>query len=223
MKSSTKYGVFLICMFSLLMLGIFMSNFSSDSLKTLEQASDSNIIRADNISNNLNKPITIERSSLLEKYTHEDLNNYSDTVVIGTVKEILPPKWNTIDGKMPDKTAAELTSSDLIYTDIIITVDKYIKNPLSSNEVTIRVIGGTLGNVTMSSDEEPNFKLGEKVLLYLTKDTHPDIKNIRPEHFVATGFKQGKYTLTEDGKAMTPYEIINQEELLNTIENKSSV
>ena len=153
----------------------------------------------------------------LVAYTYEDLNNYSDTVIIGTVKEILPSKWNTADGKQPDKTAAELESSDIIYTDIIINVDKCLKNPLSSNEVTVRVIGGTVGNVSLTTDEESNFKLGEKVLLYLKEDTYCDTKNVGSDHFVTTGHVQGKFTLTADGKAATPYESITQQELLRTI------
>lgn len=207
-KNSTKYGIFIVGAFSLLILSAFaISNSSQDCIKIPNNPSQKSI----------DEPITISRSALLAAYTYEDLNNNSDTVIIGTVKEILPSKWNTADGKQPDKTAAELESSDIIYTDIIVNVDKYLKNPLSSNEVTVRVIGGTVGSVSMTSDDEPNFKLGEKVLLYLKEDTYRDTKNVGSEHFVTTGHLQGKFTLTGDGKAATPYESITQEELLSTI------
>lgn len=150
-------------------------------------------------------------------YTHEDLNKYSDTIVIGTVKEMLPPKWNTANGKQPNKSITELGSENVIYTDIIIDVDEYLKNPLSSKELIVRIIGGSIGNVNMTTDAEPKFSNGEKVLLYLKKDASPYTKNIRPEHFIVTNFYQAKFTLTESGRAVRPDENITLEELLNTI------
>jgi len=44
----------------------------------------------------LNEPVHVSSSSSIALYTHEDLSNNSETIVIGTVKEILPSKWNTI-------------------------------------------------------------------------------------------------------------------------------
>ena len=142
------------------------------------------------LANNADQLITI--SAAIVTYTHDDLNKYSDTIITGTVKEKLPSKWNTIDGKQPNKAVTELSYHDLIYTDTVISVDKYLKNPLSSKEVIVRSIGGTLGNLVMTSDDEPSLEPGEKVLIYLSKDTNPDIKNIGSEHFIVTGFFQGK-------------------------------
>jgi hypothetical protein len=153
----------------------------------------------------------------MEKFTYADLNNRSYAIVIGTVKEILPPKWNTVDGKQPDKGVTELSSDDLIYTDIFINVEKYVKNPLPSKDVVVRVVGGTVENVTMSSDDESSFKSGERVLLYLSKDTHPDTKDVGSEHFVVTGHMQGKFTLTADGQAIANDENITLDKLLSTI------
>ena len=107
--------------------------------------------------------------------------------------------------------------NDLIYTDIVVSVDEYLKNPLSSKEVIVRVTGGTIGNFSMTTDAEPSFNTGEKVLLYLSKDDNPSTKDIGPEHFIVTDFHRGKYTLTEDGKATTPDENTTLDELLSTI------
>jgi hypothetical protein len=62
-------------------------------------------------------------------------------------------------------------------------------------------------------------------LLYLSKDDSPNTKDIDPEHFIVTDFHLGKYTLTDDGRAITPDENITLDELLSTInqtENKKS-
>ena len=95
-------------------------------------------------------------------------------------------------------------------------VDKYLKNSLSSKEVIVRTYGGNVGNDRMTLDIEAGFKPGEKVLLYLEKDISP-MATVGSEHFFVYGSMQGKFTLTDDGKAIRPDETVSQEELLSTI------
>jgi len=86
----------------------------------------------------------------------------------------------------------------------------------------VRVEGGKVGNDTLLADYEPSLEKGEKVLLYLMKDDYPGTKDIAPEHFRVTGFIQGKYTLTGDGKAIGfDGESISQEELLTKIKEEN--
>ena len=178
MRKIIKYGIFLVGALSLLTLYAL---------------------------NNSNEPIGINICIDFIWYTHEELRDHSDTIVIGTVKEILPPRWNTADGKQPHKLFYNLEyPDDIIYTDIVISVDEYLKNPLSSRELIVRVTGGTIGDFSMTTDADPSFNSGEKVLLYLRKDANPNTKDIGPEHFIVTDFYRGKYTLTDDGKATTP-------------------
>lgn len=214
MKSSTKFGIIFIGTFSLLMLSsLALSDFSHDSIKLTNNPSQENT----ELSNNADEPIIISSESVSLKCSHEDLNNYSDVVVIGTVKKTLPSKWNTIDGKQPDKELNDLIPGvDVIYTDTVVNVDKYLKNPLSSKEIVVRRFIGTVGNVSIESDDEPSLKPGEKVLLYLSKDTSL-YTNVGSEHFLITGASQGKFKLTDDGKAVRPDETVSQDELLSTI------
>ncbi len=206
MRNIIKYGIFLVGTLSLLTLnGLALSNSSNDSIQ---------------LSNDSNEPVTISVSGSLVELNHEELISNSDTIVIGTVKEILPSKYGDRFSKDTD-----FGPDHVIYTDIIISVDEYLKNPLSSNEVRVRVAGGTIGSDNMSTDYEPSFKAGEKVLLYLAKDTSHATQDIGPEHFVVTGCLQGKYTLTDDGKAIRPDENTTLDELLSTInqtENKTN-
>ena len=201
MRNITKYGIFLVGIISLLTLNVSaLSNPSNDSNK---------------LENNSDQITGFGMDVNFIHYTHEELSNYSDTIVIGTVKEILPPRWNTVDGKQPNKPLTEIDHlNDTIYTDIVISVDEYLKNPLSSNEVIIRSIGGTTENISMTSDAEPSFKTGEKVLLYLSKDDDPSTKDIGPEHFIVTDYYEGKFTLTDDGKAIGHVETTTLDELL---------
>jgi hypothetical protein len=205
MKNSTKYGIIFVGLFFLLaLIALGLPNFSENNIKP---------------ASNGDKPINITISSLVVACTHEDLNNYSDTIVTGTVKQILPSKWNTLDGKRPSKDNVKVDQSSFIYTDIVLSVDKYLKKPSESKEskeIIVRIVGGTIGADRVISEDEPSFKTGEKVLLYLTKDTI----NVDSEHYLVTGSDQGKFILTDDGKAVRPDETVSQEELLSTIENK---
>ncbi|WP_410509733.1 hypothetical protein RSJ42_05815 [Methanosarcina hadiensis] len=207
MRNFIKYGIFLIAALSLLTLNV----------SALSSSSDDNI----KLENNNDEPIEIGICIEFELYTHEELSNYSDTIVIGTVKEILPPRWNTIDGKQPNKTRRALLRENVIYTDVVISVDEYLKNPLTSREVTVRTTGGKIGKVNMTTDSDPSFKVGEKVLLFLSKDYSPDTKDFGPEYFIVTDFYLGKYTLTDDGKAVRPDENTTLEELLSTIKDSN--
>jgi hypothetical protein len=203
MRNTIKYAIFLVGALSLLTLNVLaLSDPSEDSTKT---------------ENNSEKPISIGICIDFIPYNHEELRDYSDTIIIGTVRETLPPRWNTIDGKQPDKPVTELNSSDIIYTDINISVDEYLKTPLTSKELIVRVVGGKIGNISMTTDAEPSFNTSEKVLLYLSKDSSPNTKDIGPEHFIVTDFHRGKYTVTDDERAMTPDEITTLDELRSTI------
>ena len=204
MGTIIKYGIFLVLTFSLLTLNtLALSNPSHASTK---------------LENNSNEPIGIDICIDFIQYTHEALRDHSDTIVIGTVKEILPPRWNTADGKQPYKLLTKLDyPDDIIYTDIVISVDEYLKNPLSSRELIVRVTGGTIGDFSMTTDADPRFNTGEKVLLYLNKDESSSTRDIGPEHFIVTDFYLGKYTLTDEGNAITPNENTTLDELLSSI------
>ncbi|MHC1756134.1 MAG: hypothetical protein AB9861_12010 [Methanosarcina sp.] len=209
MKREKVYGIITLGVLSLLVLSAFISINNS-------QDNTSNLVKQNN-----NEAIVIERSGELIAFSHNDLSKESNVIVMGTVKEILPSKWNTPDGTKPEKAIEDLDLDDVIYTDIIISVDKYLKNPLDSQEVIVRILGGSVGEDTMLADDEPSFKVGEKTLLYLVADNDPATKNSGPQHFTVKGHSQGKYILTADGQAVRNDEIIKLQELLSTIDNAS--
>ncbi len=153
----------------------------------------------------------------------------SDSIVIGQVKEVLPSRWNTPDGKKPeptDKMPASKEESEQkqkennIYTDVIIKVDQQIKNKSTPAEVIVRTLGGKVG-VDEQIEDDAKFEVGEKVLLFLTKED-PFTDNSAGTHYRITGWKFGKFSITMDNQAVRPdipteYQHIPLEELLKSI------
>ena len=171
--------------------------------------------KIDEESSSESKPLIFGTSNLVEQLDDTELGERADITLIGSVKEILPSKWNTVDGRKPKKAVSEFEPGDVIYTDVVISVDRYVKNPLPTKEVTVRVLGGTVGEDSMKAEDEPSFTPGEKVMLFLGKDDAPATKNIGMEHLVVTGLFQGKFTLTDDGKAVRGDRTTSLQELLD--------
>lgn len=167
--------------------------------------------------NNSSAPITIGVSTLVEYMSPDMLTKESDMILTGSVKEILPATWSTPDGEQPASALEDLGQDEVIYRDVVISMDEYLKNSLSSNEVVVRVLGGTVGNLTLDVEDEPSFEIGKDVLLYLVEDTYPATKVLGPEHFVICGCFQGKFSLTEDGKAVSEGETVELEEMLKLL------
>lgn len=99
--------------------------------------------------------------------------NNSDRIIIGTVKELRP---------------------SFEYTDVIISVDEWLKNPLPRNEITVRTERGTVALTVGAA----NFSVGEKVLLMLNDD------NIEKGRFKMAFMELGKHPVSDrDGVEAT--------------------
>lgn len=211
MNKNIKYMIIFVGAVSLIMLSALALSGSQDSIKLTNSPSQDNTKLANN-----DMPLYSKSSASLPLLDTEELSNRSEMIVIGIVKEILPSKWTSADGKRPNGIDS-FSLENSIYTDITISVDKYLKNPSSSKEVTVRIDGGTIGNDILEVDYEPTFKPGEKVLLFLTDDVVTSTSNIEPKHLRVTGCMLGKFTLTDDGKAVRRDKTVNQDELLSAI------
>lgn len=162
---------------------------------------------------------TIAISASLVYLNFTQLNQQSELIITGTVKDILPSKWNTSDGKRRVNAIEDIPETDTMYTDIIIKVDQYLKGSLEDQEIRVRTMGGEDEIVRIDYEDEPSFKENENVLLYLHNDTNPGLENIDSKYYYVTGTMLGKFTLNDDGLAVREYEYVNQTELLDSIKN----
>jgi hypothetical protein len=150
------------------------------------------------------------------------LDKHSESVVIGRVIEILPSRWNTPDGKKP------IAKQDVsIYTDVIIKVDRNVKGSTPA-KLVVRTFGGQVGDESNFVEDEARFELGENVILFLTTEDPFDNSaksNSVGTHYRITGWKHGKFSITNDNQAVRPdvpskYQKIPVEELLRSIKSQ---
>lgn len=86
-----------------------------------------------------------------------------------------------------------------LHRKVSISVEKYLKNPRNSEEITVIALGATLGNTTLWVEDSPEFEEDEMVLLFLRED--PTFIDENPEgYYEVIGVCHGKFTI-EDGVA----------------------
>ena len=97
--------------------------------------------------------------------SYDALASASDKIVLGTVG-VKSSNWG---------------EEFRIYTDIIVTPDVTIKGA-DEGAIVVRTMGGTIGDVTMSVSDGPEFPDGERVIVFLKRES---------DHFVVVGRSGG--------------------------------
>jgi len=87
----------------------------------------------------------------------DDLVNNSEVIFEGTVLEI-KSKW------------VGENQTRRIETDFTFKVDELLKGTIEGNTYVLKVLGGTVGDVSMVVEGAPNFKLSDRSLLFVTKN-----------------------------------------------------
>jgi hypothetical protein len=78
-----------------------------------------------------------------------------------------------------------------LQTVVTVRVDRLLKGPKGTRELTLRLPGGKLGKWAMQIPGMPSFKAGEEVVLFLEKTR---------VSWALTGLSQGKFTVYRDPK-----------------------
>ncbi|MEY4723797.1 MAG: hypothetical protein RLZZ324_1310 [Candidatus Parcubacteria bacterium] len=121
--------------------------------------------------------------ALLPKVSLSEIVSQSDGIIIGTVQATEAIREASVWRK----------NKQDILTNASIRVEKYLFNPkhLTSSEVTVQVIGGTIGTETFQAEDSPTFEKGQHVIVV--------IKQQGPELYSVYGWAQGKFTVNADG------------------------
>jgi len=128
-----------------------------------------------------------------------ELTQLAETIVIGNITEILPSHSDPETGT--------------IYTDVIMNIEICMKISLNESTILVRTLGGTVGNVSMWTEDEIGFAEGERVLLFLGRT------ELYGNALHVIGGHQGKYIL-QNGMAINkdPSRNTTSEELLKEME-----
>lgn len=138
---------------------------------------------------NDNKSQVIQNASY-EYKSPDELQEMADLIFIGEftgqTNQIIPD--DELGKEMPDN----------IYTDHVMkTVDIIKGNP--EDTVNVRIFGGEYNGISYSRNGNPDFKEGEKYLMYLLKQNAPKTKNDSECYFLISG-NANCFEINENGE-----------------------
>lgn len=85
-----------------------------------------------------------------------------------------------------------------IYTNVQIKIDANVKGTINEDTtVSVNVLGGRVGGVAMNAEEMPQFRVGEKVLLYL--------RELRDGRLMVYAGLRGKFRIIQDATSAKEY------------------
>lgn len=135
-------------------------------------------------------------SGIMERYSLDKLVSLSDNIVIAEVVDVLPSRWNTQSGEKPTVSNG---ISQTIYTDTNLKIVEYLKGSLynigDNSTITVRTIGGTVGQDKQIEEDQSSYNIGEKVMIFLKNDSDPRTKDVGCSHFMTVGSMQGKISI----------------------------
>jgi hypothetical protein len=140
-------------------------------------------------------------SGIIERYNLDKLIYMSDSIVIAEVIDLLPSRWSTPNGNKPTVNNGMLYT---IYTDANIKIVEYLKgspgNITDNAIITVRMLGGTVGQDKQYVEDQPSYSVHERVLVFLKNDSDRRTIDIGGKHFVTVGMMQGKISIPADNK-----------------------
>jgi len=114
----------------------------------------------------------------------EEMTEAADVILMGTVEEVL-------------HCAASPYTVPRMHREVTVSVERYLKNPLEAETVTVVALGATVGSTTLWVENQPEFEESERVLLFLWDD--PEFLDDSPQGFYqVVGICQGKFTVGSD-------------------------
>ena len=122
-------------------------------------------------------------ASLAYLMSVEEMTEKADVILVGTVESIFHCPADLVVPKM--------------HRQVWVSVERYLKNPLNSTHVTVVMWGATIGKTTMWVEDQPEFNVSERVLLFLRDD--PWFLEENPYGFYQViGECQGKFAIEEE-------------------------
>ncbi len=114
---------------------------------------------------------------------------FATTVQKLTLQELTKKSESIVMARVDDAVSSWDTAHKEIYTYFTLSVLQPVKGSKGVTTITLRQIGGTVGNIASVVPGMPNFRKGEEVVVFLTQ------KDAAGYPWVM-GLQQGKYSVT---------------------------
>lgn len=172
--------------------------------------------------------LTQTSSSILPALSTEEIVEMSDLIAEATVSGVS-------DSFLIEPVGG---GDPLFYHDTFFKIDNVIAGSPdyregSSTEVSVRTEGGSGQLIRAVSNDEPNYKKGEKYLLFLTHVDDGVNYNTEGNHYYVIGISLGAWRLSDDGKiyesslpvdsGTTSFQKVNVDTDINTIMKKMPI
>ena len=125
--------------------------------------------------------------ALLVKVSLEDLSIEASSIVVGEVTNV-QFQWE----------------GGNIFTYVTVSVEQYVKGA-GGTEISVKVPGGTVGDITQWVSDVPSFQIGERMLLFL-----------KDGFFQIVGWRQGKFTIVNH-EVMVENILVDEADFINRV------
>ncbi|MDI6817492.1 MAG: hypothetical protein QME41_09970 [Actinomycetota bacterium] len=160
-----KVDIILTLVLALVVIGMATYKPHSDLLSLREKAKQANI-----------KRVNVALAGYETIYTPEEATKLSKDVVLGTVIEVKPSSWNSVDRKRPKDMKFnhlggpriepdENGNVPMIYTPVVISVQKTLKGT-KNKTIMIKMMGGEVDGDSITVGNEHRLKVGDQVMLF---------------------------------------------------------
>lgn len=139
-------------------------------------------------------------------------------VVLGTVRQVLPARWTTPDGRRP-ANPHDPANRESIATPVLVEVEQYLKGQQPQRQLIVFAPGGTIGQdrvaVNLNGRDQFAFREGERVVVFLDERLRGSARtsNGSPLWNPLSGY----YTVNEDGQATNGFRTVPLQQLLDEI------
>lgn len=131
-------------------------------------------------------------------------------IVMGMVQQVLPPRWDTVDGRHPETCPYPQNS---IFTPVVLSVEQLLKGTTALRQVLVYAYGGKIGRDEMSIGMPPDqryvFRVGERaVVLMVDPISAIELKAIdgAPLYYLLDHFTVLSNGQATDGTRTIPYQ-----------------
>lgn len=132
-------------------------------------------------------PTVTHVDGLLDPWSLADVSDNSRYIVKGTIVNLT----TTVE-----EESEVFGDKAIVFTDAVITIDEELTGNYSEDQITVRTVGGKTDEYWTASSIHPEFKLREKVVLFIGYEPDSEMG----DNYFVMGHRLGKYIL-QNGKA----------------------